>query len=243
MNYILIIGAKSDIAKALTILFSENSYNIYLAARNVFEINDFAKNIMLKNLNIVKCIELDILDYRSHLSFYNSLKIRPICAISFVGYLGNQALAQTSFNETKKIIDTNFTGITSLLNIIANDYEKNKSGTIIGLSSVAGDRGRKSNYVYGSAKSAFSTFLSGLRARLHKSNIHVITVKPGFVLTKMTKHIKLPNYLTANPTDVAQDIFNAFKNKKNIIYSKWFWKWIMFVIKIIPEYLFKRIKL
>ena len=142
-----------------------------------------------------------------------------------------------------KIIDTNYTGVISLLNIIANDFEKRKRGFIIGISSVAGDRGKKSNYLYGSAKVAFTTYLSGLRNRLYKANVHVLTVKPGFVNKHMTAKIDLTKRLTAQPEDVAKDIFDAQKSKKDILYTMWTWKWIMMFIKMIPEFLYKKTNL
>jgi len=243
MDYILIIGAKSDIAKAIVKLFSKNSYNFYLAARNCHELTEFAEKTMFENDNAVKCIELDILDTNKHADFYYSIKVKPLCVISTIGYLGNQKLAQIDFNETKKIIDTNFTSIISLLNIIVNDFEKKKKGTLIGISSVAGDRGKQSNYLYGAAKAAFTVYLSGLRARSFKSNINVITVKPGFVNTKMTHNLNLPKYLTTTPSKVALDIFKAFKNKQNIIYTSWIWKWIIFIINLIPENFYKKLKI
>ena len=107
---------------------------------------------------------------------------------------------------------------------------KRKSGFIVGISSVAGERGRQSNYIYASSKSAFTIYLDGLRNRLFTSNVHVLTVKPGFVYTKMTHHLNLPKLLTANPSKVAQDIVKAQQKKKNILYTLWFWKLIMLII-------------
>ena len=153
--------------------------------------------------------------------------------------MGDQQRAQKDFKEAKKIIDTNYTGIVSIFNIIANVFEKRKSGFIVGISSVAGDRGRKSNYIYGSAKAALTAYLSGLRNRLYGSKVHVMTVKPGFVDTKMTKGMDLPEKLTAKPKEVAKDIYIAQQKGKDILYTKWIWKWIMLIIKIIPEWKFK----
>ena len=191
----------------------------------------------------VKCIELDILDYTSHKIFYDALVEKPVGVISAVGYLGNQENSQRDFVETQKIIDTNYTGVISLLNIIANDFEKRKRGFIIGISSVAGDRGRKSNYIYGSAKAALTTYLSGLRNRLSDTNVDVFTIKPGFVITNMTQGMELPAKLAAQPKEVAEDIYQAQKKGKNVIYTKWIWRWIMLVIKMIPEWKYKKIKL
>jgi hypothetical protein len=163
--------------------------------------------------------------------------------ISAIGYLGDQEKAQNDFRESNQIINTNYTGIVSLINIIANDFERRGSGFIVGISSVAGDRGRKSNYLYGSAKAAFTTYLSGLRNRLFKANVHVLTVKPGFVNTQMTAKMDLPKKLTAQPEDVAKSIFDAQNSNKDLLYTKWTWKWIMMLIKIIPEFKYKKINL
>ena len=243
MDYILIIGAKSDIAKAVAKKYDENGYNLYLAARKSSELQNFANDIKIRNQKDVKYIDFDVLDYKSHQNFYNSLEEKPIGVISVVGYLGEQERAQNDFEEAQKIMDTNYTGVVSILNIVANDFEKNKNRFIVGISSVAGDRGRKSNFIYGSAKAAFTTYLSGLRNRLFSSGVHVLTVKPGFVNTKMTEGLDLPKKLTAQPKEVAQEIFKAQQKGKNIVYTKWFWSWIMLIIKNIPEFIFKKLSL
>jgi len=126
---------------------------------------------------------------------------------------------------------------------VYNDFEKRKSGFIIGISSVAGDRGRKSNYIYGSAKAALTAYLSGLRNRLYVANVHVLTVKPGFVATKMTEGMDLPEKLTAQPEAVAEDIYRAQQKNKNVLYTKWIWRWVMLIIKVIPEWKFKRMSI
>lgn len=240
MGYILILGAKSDIAKSISRQYAELGSNLFLAARNVHGLEDFAADISIRYMVKVKCIELDILDYASHKTTYDELGEAPSGVISFIGYLGDQEKSQTSFNEAQKIINSNFTGLVSMLNIIANDFEKRKSGFIVGISSVAGDRGRKGNYTYGSAKAAFTTYLSGLRNRLHQANVKVLTVKPGFVNTKMTESIDLPQMLTAQPDFVAKEIVKAQRKGKDILYTLWIWRWIMLIIRHIPERLFKR---
>ncbi len=240
MDYVLIIGAKSDIAKAIAKEYAKNGYNLYLAARDVKELENFASDINIKTQKKVKLIELDILDYEGHQSFYNQLECKPLGIISAAGYLGSQENSQSSFLETKKVIDTNYTGIVSLFNIVANNFEERGSGFIVGISSVAGDRGRKSNYIYGSAKSALSTYLSGLRNRMHNSNVHVLTVKPGFVDTKMTKGMDLPKRLTTKPDDVAKAIYKSQQGRKNVLYVKPIWRLIMLVVSNIPEFIFKK---
>ena len=125
-----------------------------------------------------------------------------------------------NWNETIKTINANYTGAVSILNIVAADYEQKQNGTIIGISSVAGNRGRQSNYIYGSAKAAFTAYLSGLRNKLFHQKIHVMTVLPGFVYTKMTEHLQLPKLLTATPEEVANEVYNGFKKRKKICVCK-----------------------
>jgi short-subunit dehydrogenase len=218
MSYILIIGAKSDVALALARKYATHGYDLYLAARNSTDLREFTNDLEIRTSRVVSCLEFDILDYSSHKPFFDNLKIKPIGVILVSGYLGVQKYSETDFSEAEKTIDTNFTGAVSFLNIVANDFELRKSGFIIGVSSVAGDRGRQSNYLYGSSKAALSIYLSGLRNRLYSSNINVLTVKPGFIKTKMTKGMDLPSYLTSNPTEIADKIFLAQQKRKNVIY-------------------------
>ena len=243
MSYVLIIGAKSDIAKAVAREYAKNGYDLYLAVRDIQELEEFTKDLITRTQRDVNLIELDILDYESHQSFYDNLKDKPLGVVSAVGYLGDQDKAQSDFNEAEKIMATNYTGVVSIFNIIADDFEKRRSGFMVGISSVAGDRGRKSNYIYGSAKSALTTYLSGLRNRLYDAQVNVLTVKPGFVATKMTEGMDLPEKLTAQPEEVAEDIFTAQQKGKSILYTKWMWRWVMLIIKNIPEFMFKKMSI
>lgn len=243
MSYVLIVGAKSDIAKAVAREYAKNGYDLYLAARNSSELQAFANDITVRTQRKAIAVELDILDYESHPKFYDQLTEKPAGVITAVGYLGRQEKAQNDFTEAKRTIDTNYTGIVSLLNIIANDMEQRKSGFIIGISSVAGDRGRKSNYLYGSAKAALTAYLSGLRNRLFAADVQVLTVKPGFVATQMTEGMDLPEKLTAQPEAVARDIYTAWQKNKNQIYTKWIWRYVMLIIRSIPEFMFKRMSI
>ncbi len=243
MSYVLIIGAKSDIAKATAREYAKHGYDLYLAARNSDELEEFAKDITTRTQQNVNLVELDILDYKSHQAFYNNLDEKPLGVISAIGYLGEQEKAQSDFGEAQQIMDTNYTGVVSLFNIISDDFKKRKSGFMVGISSVAGDRGRKSNYIYGSAKAALTAYLSGLRNRLYDAQVHVLTVKPGFVATKMTEDMDLPEKLTAQPEEVAEDIYKAQQSNKNVLYTKWIWKWVMLIIRNIPEFQFKKMSI
>ena len=243
MSYVLIIGAKSDIAKATAREYAKHGYDLYLAARNVSELEEFAKDVITRTQKDVNLVELDILDYKSHQTFYEKLEEKPLGVISAIGYLGEQEKAQSDFQEAQQIMDTNYTGVVSLFNIIADDFEKRRSGFMVGISSVAGDRGRKSNYIYGSAKAALTAYLSGLRNRLYDAQVHVLTVKPGFVATKMTEDMDLPEKLTAQPEEVAEDIYKAQQKGKNVLYTKWIWRWVMLIIRNIPEFQFKKMSI
>ena len=243
MAYILIIGAKSDIAKACANVYARNGYDLILAGRNISSLNNFAKDIQIRTSQDVQLKEFDIVDFSSHQTFYSELSEEPLGVIVVAGYMVEQEITQNDWETTLNTINVNYTGAISILNLVANKFEKKQEGFIIGVSSVAGDRGRKTNYTYGSAKAGFTTYLSGLRNRLFNSNVHVLTVKPGFVNTKMTEHLDLPEKLTAEPETVAEDIFAAQKTQKNILYTKWIWKYIMLIIKLIPEFIFKKLSI
>ena len=243
MSCVLIIGAKSDIAKEVAREYAKNGYDLYLAGRNIDEMKDFENDIKIRSKADVKLKEFDITNFESHEQFYNSLEPKPLGVIVVAGYMAEQKTCENDWSKTLNTINVNFTGAVSILNIIANDMEQNKNGFIVGVSSVAGDRGRKANYIYGSAKAGFSAYLSGLRNRLYESGVKVLTVKPGFVNTKMTAGLDLPEKLTAQAEDVAKDIFNAQQKGKDVLYTKWIWKYIMLIIKSIPEFIFKKLSI
>jgi len=243
VNDVLIVGAKSDIAKAVAREYAKNGYDLILAGRNIEELSGLAQDIAIRSDRKVSLKELDIVDFASHQAFYDTLEPKPLGVIVCVGYMVDEKEAENNLTATLNTLHVNFTGCVSLLNVVANDFEKQKSGFIVGISSVAGDRGRKANYIYGSAKAGFSAYLSGLRNRLHVSGVQVLTVKPGFVNTKMTEGLDLPEKLTAQPEDVAKDIFTAQQKRKDVLYTKGIWKLIMLIIKHIPEFMFKKMSI
>jgi short-subunit dehydrogenase len=158
------------------------------------------------------------------------------------GTLSNQNKCEQSVDETLTEIKTNSLSTISLLTLIANRFEAKKTGTIAVISSIAGDRGRASNYVYGSAKAMITTFTSGLRQRLYKANVAVVTIKPGFVDTPMTANFK-KGFLWAKPNAVAAKIVEAIDRKKNEVYVPAFWWTVMTVINAIPTAVFRRASL
>ena len=231
MSYVLILGATSDVAVACAHEFATNGYNLYLAGRDT--------DTRIE----AKALKFDALQSETHQSFYDSLNPKPDVTVCVFGLLGDQQRSEQDWTACEKVIHSNYTGAVSVLNAVANNYEANKKGVIVGVSSVAGERGRQSNYIYGSAKAGFTAYLSGLRNRLTKSNVHVVTVKPGFINTRMTEGLKLPKPLTAEPEHLSKAIFKAVKKRKDVIYVLPVWRLIMLIIRNIPEGIFKKLKL
>ncbi|MCS7205045.1 MAG: SDR family oxidoreductase [Leptospiraceae bacterium] len=246
MNYqrAVILGATSDMAYAFCKELGTNKINLTLLGRNQEKLEKIKNDLFIRYHIDVQAIPFDI-EKDSIETVISQLPRDFQIFACFVGYLGDQQKAQSDPKEAERIIRVNYTlpslfteRIVELLKA-QNSSEK----VIIGVSSVAGDRGRQSNYFYGSAKAGYTAYLSGLRNRLFKENIHVMTVKPGFVRTAMTAHLTLPKLLTAEPEEVAKDIYHSMVKKKNVLYTKWFWKYIMLIIRHIPEGIFKKLSL
>ena len=240
---VLILGAHSDIGKSITHKFASKGHDIQLAARRSYELETFSEQIKSNYSVSVKKYEFDILFTDKHLQFINDLDKLPEILICCVGLMADQKNSEKNKSTRIDVIRSNFEGPLNIISEFANYFEERGSGTIVGISSVAGDRGRATNYIYGSAKSGFSAFLSGLRNRLAKKNVHVVTVLPGPVNTKMISNLEKPGLLTSNTSNVANDIYSAVLKKKNIIYTMKIWRIIMFIIKIIPEEIFKKLKI
>ncbi len=244
MPSILLLGANSDIANALAHQYAQNGYSIFLAARSAQERLAHTKSDLEIRYKVhVDLLEWDVLKTTEANSWLEKLPIFPDVVVSVVGFMPENldALQNTALSEqTYKV---NLLGPVAFLNVMALKMKERKSGTIIGISSVAGERGRQSNFIYGSSKAGFSTYLDGLRHFLIKDNVHVMTVKPGFMNTAMTAHLTLPAKLTAEPQQVAKCIFNASKKKKNTLFVLPIWKYIMLIIKNLPEFIFLKSKL
>lgn len=239
----MILGATSDMAVAIARQLAAEGYSITLAARNPERLSAIEADLRVRHKATVNSVYFDALDFANHESFYESLPEKPGMVICVFGLLGDQALAQRNWEHCQDIIHSNYTGAVSILNIVANDFERRKKGVIVGISSVAGERGRQSNYIYGSAKAGFSAYLSGLRNRLYPHGVHVMTVKPGFVKTKMTGDINTPAVLTASSKKAAGHIFKSLMKKRNIVYVLPVWRYIMLVVRSVPEVIFKRLHL
>lgn len=243
MATVLILGAASDMAIAIAEKFASEGCHIQLAARNVQRLVPLQSDLAIKYNSRVSIHEFDAIDTESHAKFFDDLNVKPDITVCVFGYLGDNEKGMSEWGEAGKIIATNYTGAVSILNHFAKYYAGRQEGIIAGIASVAGERGRQSNFLYGSAKAGFIAYLSGLRNRLYREKVHVLTVQPGFVYTKMTEELSLPKLLTATPQQVAEVVYRGVIKRKNIVYVKWFWRWIMLIIKLIPEPIFKRLKL
>jgi len=244
-NAVLILGATSTIAKACAQGFAKKGFNLFLAGREEPELIRMAADIKIRFSVDVRYGVFDAENYASHGQFLENV-IRQMNgltgALLAFGYLGEPKKAIYDFEQAQKIININFTGACSILNLCANYFAKQNHGFIVAISSVAGDRGRQSNYLYGSAKAGLNVYLEGLRNRLHQHKVRVITIKPGFVDTKMT--FGLPGmFLVASPQTIGEKIVHSLDHSKDTVYLPWFWRYIMLIIKSIPEFIFKRLKL
>jgi decaprenylphospho-beta-D-erythro-pentofuranosid-2-ulose 2-reductase len=243
MATVLILGATSDIGVAIAKKFASSKFDVLLAARNPGPLAPLESDIRIRYGVECSSLAFDALKYDSHADFFNYLPTKPDVSICVFGVLEDEVAAFDDWQLTERMINTNYTGAVSILNVIAKYYISRQQGTIIGISSVAGDRGRASKLIYASAKAAFTTYLSGLRNKCFKEHVHVMTVQPGFVYTKMTENQPLPKPVTSTPVQVADIIYSAYLKKKNIVYVKWFWRYIMLIIQNIPEFQFKKMKL
>jgi short-subunit dehydrogenase len=243
MPTVLILGATSDIAVAIAKKFADKKYALQLAARDPGQLAPIRSDIAIRYETTCTVHRFDATNFSSHREFFERLDPKPDITVCVFGVMEDEERAFSDFDLTRRMIDTNYTGAVSILNIAAQYYSGQKKGFIVGISSVAGERGRQSKLIYGSAKAAFSAYLSGLRNLLFKDNVHVVSVKPGFVYTRMTEDLKLPAPLTAQPSEVADAVYKAVMKKSNTVYVKWMWRWIMLIIRNIPEPVFKKLKL
>ena len=235
MNSILVIGGNSDIGYATAKVFVQNKYNIHLVSRNISQLEIKKKEI--EDLYKVECkiTSLDILRKENVNRYFDEHLESPTIILIAAGYM------EVDEKNDEKIASINYLSpVTFIEKSLVKYKTQKKLNTIIGISSIAGDRGKKKNSIYSSSKSALSSYLNGLRQRLYTSGIHVITVKPGFVKTKLLqKNLKLPKILISNVNHVGNKIFKAYKSKKNTLYVPRYWSIIMFIYKMIPETIFK----
>lgn len=245
MKRVLILGATSAIARATARLFAARGDRLFLVARDDAKLGATARDMRSRGAEKIDYATADLADDTRHEALVEeavqALGGLDIILIAY-GTLPDQRALEGSFKATHAALQVNFTSVVSLLTLLANRLEAQRSGTLAVISSVAGDRGRASNYVYGTAKGALSLFVQGLRNRLHRAGVHVLTIKPGFVDTPMTAEVK-KNFLFAKPEQIAAGIVAAIDKKREVVYLPFFWRWLMLVIRALPEPLFKRLKL
>ena len=245
MRKIVVAGATSAIAEATCRLFAENGDKLYLVGRRQERLNSIRDDLKVRGADKINTQLLDLSESNEHKKLLETAKSAMDGADMLLvayGTLPDQKACEASIELALQEFNTNCSSVLSLLGAAANMFQQQKKGHIVVITSVAGDRGRKSNYLYGSAKGAVSIYLQGLRNRLYDSNVQVLTVKPGFVDTPMTKDFT-KGMMWSTPEVVAKKIYQAINKKADLLYVPWYWQFIMRVIKIVPESLFKRLSL
>jgi short-subunit dehydrogenase len=246
MKKILIVGATSSIASACARLWAAEQSEFFLVARDGQKLQQTCADLQARGARAVTPYEMDVSDNAEHAVMFErcmaALQTVDICLIAY-GSLPNQRECEQSVEVALREFANNGSSVIALLTLLANRMAAQHRGTLAVISSVAGDRGRPSNYLYGAAKAAVTAFCEGLRARLFKSGVHVITIKPGFVDTPMTLGLALPALLVAQPDTVAQRIVAGIERKAAVLYVPGFWAWIMGLIRAIPQPIFKRLNL
>jgi decaprenylphospho-beta-D-erythro-pentofuranosid-2-ulose 2-reductase len=246
MKKILIIGATSAIANSCARIWAVEKAEFFLVARDQNKLQQVAADLVARGAVLVKTHAIDLNKFDAHQeaieASFNALSKIDVALIAH-GTLPDQKKCEENVEVALQEFSSNGLSVIAILTLLANKMEKQNFGTIAVISSVAGDRGRGSNYLYGSAKAAVTAFCEGLRARMFKVGVHVLTIKPGFVNTPMTKDLSLPQLLVAAPEKVAQDICKAIEKKSDSIYTPFFWWGIMTIIKAIPTAIFKKLKL
>lgn len=245
MKKILIIGATSAIATACARRWVRRGTTFFLVGRTVEKLDQVAGDLVTRGATVHTHV-LDLNRFDQHAAMldacYTALGQVDIGLIAH-GTLPDQKACEQDAQLAVQEFTNNGLSVIALLTDLANRMEAQKSGCIAVISSVAGDRGRPSNYLYGAAKGAVTDFCSGLRGRLFKAGVHVLTIKPGFVATPMTQGLPLPKLLLAKPDKVAQDIVRAVEKRRDTLYTPWFWRLIMLIIIHIPGPIFKRLGL
>jgi len=245
MKNLVVIGANSEIAKHTIFLWAKDFQHLIFFSRDVKKLHKFKKNLLKSYPNLKITIKFFDAEKKASFlmlkKFINSLDSLDFLFIAYGFFINQENLENHAdgLNRIKKIIYINYLSVVNVIELFVSKFIKQQFGKIVVISSVAGDRGRRSNYIYGSSKSGLTAYLSGLRQRLLKDNIQVITVKPGIVNTPMIQNEKIPNFIISDPKTVAYSIVKGVKNNNQIIYSPFYWKPIMAIIKMIPEFLFK----
>ena len=242
---VLILGATTGIGRALAAEFAAHHYDVLITGRDPGELEALAADLTLRFGSSVGTHCLEVTDFAQIAPVLETCLARAGDSLAGVvvsiGYLGDAEAARSDSEEALRILETNFTGPVLALNFVAGYLERKRRGFLCALGSVAGDRGRQSNYLYGAAKAGLAACLGGLRQRLHPAGVRVITVKPGFVDTRMT-YGRPRLFLVASTERVARGIYRAIARGQDVVYLPWFWKYIMLTVRALPERMFKRLR-
>ncbi|MBW6419017.1 SDR family oxidoreductase [Celeribacter sp. PS-C1] len=240
----IILGATSSMARAMARRLAKEGAMLILCGRDMDDLAASAEDCKARGAAEALAMRFDARDSTSFGPIVERavLKEGAINCAVFVGSMPEQSVIDADPSLIDGVVQDSHIGPATFLSMLAPQMEARGQGTVVGVGSVAGDRGRIGNYVYGSAKAGFATYLSGLRNRLTRAGGHVVTVKPGFVDTAMTWGIE-GMFLVASPDAVAKDILRAVAKKKNVIYTPFFWRYIMLIIRHIPEFIFKKMSI
>ena len=240
---VLALGATSAIAEATLRLFAERGARFFLVARSQDKLDSVAADLLTRGASGVATHVMDLDDTAAHPAMLaaaaQSLGTIEMALLAH-GILGDQAEAEASYPAAEAVFRTNFLSAVSLITWLANYFERMGHGTLAVISSVAGDRGRKSNYVYGASKGALNVFVDGVRNRIDRAGVQVLTIKPGFVATPMTAHLEW-GPLFARPSQVAQGIVKAVEKRRDVVYLPAFWAVIMLILRMVPRRIFKKL--
>lgn len=242
MKRILIVGATSAIAAACARLWAAEGASLVLVARDATKLDQVAADLRARGAGAITTATFDATDLSSYARVLDAAGAVDVALIAY-GTLPDQKRCEREAATAAEAFATNATSVIALATAILAQMEREGRGTLAIISSVAGDRGRASNYVYGAAKAAVSAFADGARARLAKSGVHVVTIKPGFVATPMTSGLPLPRLAVVSAEQAARAIVRGIARRASILYVPWWWRWIMTVIRLIPEPLFVRLRL
>jgi len=228
---VLILGGNSDVAKESIKQYLQKGFFVMAASRNTKSLEEFvSKNAFHAKVTV---LYFDAVDFDSHQKFYDDLSAKPHIVVYAAGFLAENEKALHDFGSARQMMQVNYMGAVSILNIIAMDKRNKSLERIIGLSSLSGVRGRKSNFVYGSTKAAFTTYLAGLRQELASRNIKVNALVIGYIRTKINEGLQLNESLIMEPNYVAKFIVNA--GNSFAIVPNFKWKMIYWILKVLPE--------
>ncbi|MFN8397158.1 MAG: SDR family NAD(P)-dependent oxidoreductase [Bacteroidia bacterium] len=235
---VLILGANSDVAKEMLRLYVQRGDKVIAASRNLAEIEAFVAKHQLPAAS-VDIRHWDAVDFASHRAFYDQLPEKPSIVVYAAGYLVHTSDGLVEWPRTYQMMNVHYAGAVSMLNIVVMDAGNDRLRQIIGLSSLSGVRGRKSNFIYGSTKAAFTTYLAGLRQYLAPRRIRVNAIIAGYIRSKMTAGLNLPESLMLEPEFIARASVNA--GRRFVIVPGWKWKIIYRILKMLPESLVARL--